>query len=224
MLSHEEALERDWAAQYVLGELAEPERDRFEEHLFDCPACAESVRNAYFLLRGVEATLKHPLAGKEQPAATPASQPRVVRPIWRRPILALPYAAILCLSLGAGAQYIALQKARAPQAIVSFAVAPQAKGAAYAIRLPREGQFVELRLDLVDAAPLYHWEIRSGGTTKALMSGQARVPANAVALSLLLPTHKLHPGRYEVVVATPAGGETFYPIEIAGEPGAKSNL
>ena len=43
-------MEHDWATRlvaaerYLLGELSDAERDQFEEHFFDCPACAEEVR------------------------------------------------------------------------------------------------------------------------------------------------------------------------------------
>ena len=32
------------AERYLLGELTDAERDQFEEHFFDCSACADDVR------------------------------------------------------------------------------------------------------------------------------------------------------------------------------------
>ena len=77
--SHQQSVAADWVRQYVLDELPEPERERFEEHFFECSACSDRVRTAYLLLRGVEATLQRDLirpdCGLER-AAAGARSPR----------------------------------------------------------------------------------------------------------------------------------------------------
>lgn len=229
MLSHEEAIERDWKTPYVLGELPEPERDRFEEHFFDCPTCSEGVKTAYLLLRGVEATLKRPIFATELvpeaeeappvPERKPAQPMRAARPKWSWAIQALPYAAIVCLSLGAGVQHYALEKALSPRMVVAYDMAPQAKGGTQQIVLPATGEFVELKFDLIVVAPQYNWEIKPAGADRVLMSGQARPPAHAVVLQLLVPAASLHPGRYEATLIVPSGNKTVYPFEVIEEPG-----
>jgi hypothetical protein len=218
MSTHEEALERDWVTLYVLGELPEPERGRFEEHLFDCPECTEGVKTGHLLLRGVEVTFKRPIVGAEHRAARPVpgrNAPPSRWPRWPRPLIVLPYAAVLCLSLaGAGFEYAALQKASMPQAVVSFAIPPQARGGARQIHLPQTGEFVELDLDLMGPAPQYHWEIRPTGAARALTGGDVRQPADMEALKLLLPIRRLKPGRYDVVITGQPGRDIMYPFEI----------
>jgi hypothetical protein len=221
MSSHEEAIERDWRTLYVLGELPEPERNRFEEHFFDCPTCSEGVKTAYLLLRGVEVTLKHPIFGTEVEEAPSVPERRTARPIWSWAMQALPYAAILCLSLGAGVQYVALQTARSPQMVASFRILAQAKGSTQEILLPAADGFVELEFDLLDVAAQYHWEIKSAGADRVLMSGQARPPANTVVLKLLVPANKLHPGRYEAAISFPPDHLTMYPFDVIAEPERK---
>jgi hypothetical protein len=220
MSSHEEAIERDWKTRYVLGELPEPERERFEEHFFDCPACSEAVKTAYLLLRGVEVTLKHPIFGTEVEEVRTAPERSTARPIWPRALRALPYAAILFLSLGAGVQYIALQKARSPQNVVAFTIPPQAKGSTKEVLLPPDG-FVELELDLVDVAPQYNWEIRSAGADRTLMSGNTRPLPDTVVVRLLVPADKLRPGRYEAALSVPPDRKTVYPFDVVADPGRK---
>src|SRR3954453_14396692 len=44
-MTHESAVSRDAAEQYVLGEMSATERDDFEAHFFDCSECAEQVRS-----------------------------------------------------------------------------------------------------------------------------------------------------------------------------------
>lgn len=214
MSTHEEALERDWVARYVLGELPEPERDRFEEHLFDCPECSEGIRTGHLFVRGVEATFKRSIVGPEHAAAKPVQRRSAPPSRWPRMVIALPYAAVLCLSLGGtGLEYAALRKARSPQTLLSFAIPPQAKGGVRQIRLPRTGAFVELELDLVETAPKYHWELRPAGSARASAGGQVRQPADVETLKLLLPV-QLKPGRYDVVIAGQPGRHIVYPFEI----------
>src|SRR4051794_12771237 len=108
MVSHQEAVGRDWPALYALGELPDRERDQFEEHLFDCPVCSQSVKTGYLLLRGIESTLKRPLSGKQQRTEPIlVTQPKTTRRSWPRMMMALPYAAAVCLAVAAGSQYLA---------------------------------------------------------------------------------------------------------------------
>jgi hypothetical protein len=217
MSTHEEALESDWRRLYVLGELPEPERSRFEEHFFDCPSCADAVRTAYLLVRGAETTFQRQIFTAEPaPAPAPTTQKAKSHPR-RWALYALPYAAVVCLSVGAGVEYVALRKAQAPQTVVSFSVPPQAKGEPYRIALPAAGQFVELDFDLLDTAPQYDWEIRTAGSNRALMTGRAKPSANSVTLKLLVPTAKLRPNRYEAAISFPPAHKTVYPFEVIKE-------
>ena len=43
-MDHETATSGRLAERYVAGELTDAEREQFEAHFFDCPACAEEVR------------------------------------------------------------------------------------------------------------------------------------------------------------------------------------
>ena len=87
----------------MLNELPEPERERFEEHLFDCAECSNRVRRAYLLVRGAEATLQHDLIRpgrslpREKVLAFRASASS--RHTWIAP-LALAAAAILAVVSG----------------------------------------------------------------------------------------------------------------------------
>jgi hypothetical protein len=214
MSTHQEALEGDWRRLYVLGELPEPERSRFEEHFFGCPSCSDAVRTSYLLVRGAEATFERKIFAAEPAAAGVRPKVRKESHARLRALRALPYAAILCLSVGAAFQYVALRKAQAPQSFESFNVPAQAKGELYRIALPAAGQFVELDFDLLETAPQYDWEIRLAGSDRALMKGQARPPANAVVLKLLVPVNQLRPNRYEAAISFPSGHKTVYPFEV----------
>jgi len=84
--------------------------------------------------------------------------------------------------------------------------------------LPAAGGLVELEFDLLETAPQYHYEIRSAGADRALLSGQAPALANAVVLKLLVPANRLRPGRYEAAISFPPGHKTTYPFDVVNGP------
>ncbi len=215
MLSHEEAIAQDWTNRYVLGELPEPERGLYEEHFFECASCADRIRTAYLLVRGVETTLKQDSFQAARPLASAERKSPRVHFDWWRPAVALPFAAMLVLSAGTAFEYAALQKATAPQTVVAYAIPPQTKGEYYPIQLPSSGEFVQLEFDLLDpVSPQYSWTLRAAGSSKPLMSDVARPPASATSLKLLLPIRRLQAGRHELVLRGETGRELIYPFEI----------
>ena len=54
-MEHQQALATKASERYLLGEMSEPERFDFEAHYFDCPECADDVRTAAALARGIKA-------------------------------------------------------------------------------------------------------------------------------------------------------------------------
>ena len=55
-MEHSEAIETMAAERYALGEMTPEERDRFEEHFFDCSECSQAVRDDVSIAAGVRAT------------------------------------------------------------------------------------------------------------------------------------------------------------------------
>jgi hypothetical protein len=66
-MEHSRAIDSMAAERYILGELNLDERDAFEEHFFDCPECAMSVRDG----AKIEATIR---LGVPHGAALPRSR------------------------------------------------------------------------------------------------------------------------------------------------------
>jgi hypothetical protein len=54
-MEHSEAIEMMAAERYALGEMTPEERDRFEEHYFDCSECSQSVRDGVSIAAGTRA-------------------------------------------------------------------------------------------------------------------------------------------------------------------------
>lgn len=96
-MDHEQALRIAAVEKYLLDELSQDERDRFEEHYFDCQECALDLRaTAAFLDQAKKELAKGPLthsAADEKPG----------RNFWSflwRPALVVPTFAALLLIVG----------------------------------------------------------------------------------------------------------------------------
>jgi len=214
--THEEAVEKEWATHYALGKLSAEDRNRFEEHFFDCPECLEGVRTAYLLVRGAETVYNRPLFGMETaPVPAVQSTPALVRaPRHRSWILtALPYAALVVLSIGAGRQYVELHDALAPGTVVSFPVLAQAKGAPTQITISPGVRSVVLELDVFGSAAQYQFEIRSVEAGRLIGSGTAPRPKDKSKIEIDVPAGLLHPGSYEATLSAPAE-KTSYPFDV----------
>jgi anti-sigma factor RsiW len=59
-MDHSEATRNLAVEQYMLGELGETQRDEFENHLFECPECAEEVKAAAILVANLKAVFREP--------------------------------------------------------------------------------------------------------------------------------------------------------------------
>ncbi len=115
--SHDAAIKSQAVEQYLLNELPEEERERFEEHYFECEECADAVAAGQTFLTHIR-----PL-----PAAR--------RVWWQQPAAAI---AALFLAVAGGQQFVIAQLA-APHANSVIFVRPLEKGAeerAYLLRTP----------------------------------------------------------------------------------------
>lgn len=95
-MNHADAIRLGACEKYLLGELADPLRDEFEEHYFQCAECARDVQSAsVFVTAGREALQESSAALRAREAATVSGWFR-----WLRPAFALPAFAALLLVLG----------------------------------------------------------------------------------------------------------------------------
>jgi hypothetical protein len=90
-MNHDEAIREQAVERYLLGELAEDARARFEEHFFDCAICAADLKSG--------ATFVEALRTEPQPTASPQRGMHVVAKrapsAWLRPWLVPALAASL---------------------------------------------------------------------------------------------------------------------------------
>lgn len=97
-MDHTEAIRLQAAVKYVLGEFPEQLRDEYEEHYFDCAACAVDVKAAATLVDGVRETLQQ--LDREESRRKVAAPARPGWFTWFRPAFALPAFAALLVVVG----------------------------------------------------------------------------------------------------------------------------
>ena len=89
-MEHAEALTTNATERYLLGEMPESERDRFEEHFFDCTDCASDVRDGARMMA----------AGREVAAETANVRSISSSPKWMKWIPQAAAAAVIGGSVG----------------------------------------------------------------------------------------------------------------------------
>lgn len=195
-MTHETALETMAVERYLLDEMSEVERHRFEEHFFACDDCAESLRIGSRLSRDAASLFTAPAAG--QVLHSPAMERRW-RPSWMpSPGVLVPWAAAATLALALG-----LQLARPggepfdgdPRVVATVPLRPATRGAVPAVALPPADGHVALALDVNTGAPgdSVRYEItRVDGDT--VRSGDATVPPAGTPMVVLVAAEPLRAG------------------------------
>jgi hypothetical protein len=101
-MDHNEAVRLHAAEKYLLGELPKEQHAEYEEHYFDCTACAEEIKTTAAFMEGARQVVREGAAevvGARQPAVPP------VRAgggwfAWLRPAFAVPVFAALLVFIG----------------------------------------------------------------------------------------------------------------------------
>ncbi|MGB8014041.1 MAG: zf-HC2 domain-containing protein [Terriglobales bacterium] len=142
-MDHGEVVRQQMTERYLLDELDPQQRDEFEEHFFDCPACALDVRAASMFVEQSKTLLAEDTgnAAVSVPASAPVGWFAWLRPGWAVPVMALLLAVIGYQNLIVNPQ---LQDARSrPQLLPWASVYTRTRGASTpVIAVPRGGSFL----------------------------------------------------------------------------------
>src|SRR5690348_15408480 len=127
-MNHEFAERTHAVERYLLDEFTPEERQEFEEHLFDCLACGDQVRqNAIAVdnLKEVLRTERLHLAEDGEGKAVP----RLLKlPQWQRPAVLGPLTAALCLAAAlVYPSFIYIPSLEQPQVLSTMVIAPLAR-------------------------------------------------------------------------------------------------
>ena len=101
IMDHSEAVRLQAAEKYVLGKLPKDQHAAYEEHYFDCPACAEEIKATVAFMESARKVVREEMAeavGAKRLA--PAARATGGWFAWLRPAFAVPVLAALLLFIG----------------------------------------------------------------------------------------------------------------------------
>jgi hypothetical protein len=195
-MTHEQAVSTLASERYLLDEMAEPEREIFEEHYFACTACADDVRTGALMGDGARAGLLADSVSRVVPF-----QPRR----WYQST-ALPWAIAASLAVVAGYQTLVMvpgsRPLNEPLALTPITLRPASRGQEPGITIGKDS-VVTLAVDTSASAPAgdLSYDLRTAAGAQVL-SGQAGAPPAGAPLLLLVPARALKdPGGYVLSVA-----------------------
>jgi hypothetical protein len=224
-MEHKEAEQNLAVERYLLGDMTASELDQFEDHLFTCRDCADSVQSGAAFVENARSVFK-------EPELHAASERKSVRMKWKQPSWwqrfmspafapALAALALLCV---AGYQRMVvipglrtqLAAVTEPQPLPSFALHAASRGAQQTIVVPEGGHFFNLYLDVAqESASGYSCAILdASGSVQFAEHLSPATPESGGTLNLLIGRSRLRAGDYTLVVST----ESAHPVEISRYP------
>jgi hypothetical protein len=197
VFDHEQAIKALMAERYLLGELAESERDAYEEHLFQCAVCFEQVKAgtefvSYLNRFGAESTPSE---------SDPAPHPGFFKGL-RHPAAVLALSLLVCMS-GIGVyQASVISRQKEPGLELRSVLTGIAHGgeSAKVIRVSRSANIsVAVEYTLRDELTAYGVRILSDSSK---VNYNLPIPGNQVdgMASIAIPPGSLGAGRYSVIV------------------------
>jgi hypothetical protein len=204
-MDHSDALRLQAAEKYVLGDLSPELRDEYEEHYFDCQACATDVKTAVAFVDATRAAFREDSRKAHEPQPAPAPRHWLA---WLRPAIAVPAMAALVAILGYQT-FVAIPalKRNVPTAVGSAnfvsLIGENSRGqaAARSILIQRDKPAI-LEIDIPPSSDfsMYLCSLqRASG--QAIFAAQVSAADAASTVHLIVPAGVLHPGPYTLVIS-----------------------
>lgn len=204
--------DREHAAErYLLGEMNDADRERYEEHFFSCAECAEDVRTTAAFLDDVRSHVAPAGASGTRPAqsatvvAFDRARPRTLLSFfWPLPAGAAVAATLLVAVLGyQGMTLAGLKRSIAAEpgieAVASYFL-PASRGEGPKITVSPDQRRIRFRFSgAFDAFPFYRVEIRDSAE-RAVESAVLPAPAAGDELQIDVLTARLPSGTYTVLI------------------------
>jgi hypothetical protein len=190
--------------KYLMGELTHAERQTFEEHMFDCPACAERVKEDFDLISDLKVVLWE---DREEFARQAISQSKKTVNSWRDwfrlPSLAPAFAAI-ALAIVVGYQnFVSIPGMLQTQVLDTTPIVATTRGAESQIAAVKPGAvFFPATFEVFSQAiyPGYVCEFLTSGKTVAASVDCGKHATAEFTLTLLLPAGKFPDGGYTMIL------------------------
>lgn len=188
--------------KYLLNELSPEQRTQFEEHLFDCPLCADQVRQSFTVLENLKQVLR-----EEKATATDARTVHASHTGWRdwfRIPSLVPTLAALLLACLAGYQHFEMLNSQTAEILPPPAAVllPVSRGESVAQVTVAPGAAV-FRLDVKgdSARPdAFACEFQNADGVKVLTLNAPPQPSTDFDLQFQLPAKAFPTGRYQLIL------------------------
>jgi hypothetical protein len=218
-MDHQTAQASKATERYLLGEMSEPERFDFESHYFECEECADDVRAAHALARGIKAVCADDPV-PEQPRAVVVSgrAPRRGWLAWLSPAALAPsaIAAGLAVVVGYQAWFVIPNLRWQTAAMAPTVLRPAARGEEQAVEIHRHRAISLVSFDVNGpdpGTPLTYDLIGPGG---AHTTDTTTAPPIGTQLVVALSSSQVRqPGNWTLVLRTQKGEEVArYPFVV----------
>jgi len=206
-MDHDTSIQTMAAERYLLGELSSSEREKFEQHFFECPECAESARTGFQF--GENAKIA--FGQHAPPASEPAWWSRVRS--WLasvQPRMLVPVSACVALAAFTGFQNSVqipalrsqVSQLEKPQVLTTALLTPSSRSTPPSIVIPPDSRFVQLSLatTVMTPAARYQCDLRTS-TGKPLATLFVPALDSDATLNLLVPVSTISAGDYEVILS-----------------------
>ncbi len=206
-MDHTEAVRLQAAEKYLLGELPKAQREEYEEHYFDCPACAEELKMTVTFLESAKQIAR-------QDASEAIAEKGLV-PVpaggwfrWLRPAFAVPVFALLLAIIGYQSRIVipslkhATSHAATAEVVKSFSlmsVGSRGEGSSLVVSVGPHEDF-GLDVDMPgNSTNGYECEIRdASGKVRFSLPISSEEAKRTVHIHV--PGGSLQPGKYSLVI------------------------
>ena len=198
-MDHQDVKSAKLVERYLLGELADPERDAFEEHYFSCPSCAEEVVTATKFLDNAKRPLMELQPGQ---AARPAIE--AAAPWWERWLAFVPKPALAgaCAVMAAVMAWQGSTGSVGPEVTGSYFVTATraAGGAPRKIQIVPEQKRVAWLFNYTDTTVTQFTFLLENADGRAVQQFSGAAPQDTNDIQVLVPVTGLRSGRYTLRV------------------------
>jgi hypothetical protein len=206
-MDHAEAIRTGAAEKYLLDELDDDERARYEEHFFDCADCAADVKCGAAFVDNARAVFAETASERRKAQADEKPHAPWWALFWPVPAGAL---AALVLMLGLPGAYLAVVEVPRLRNALAEAESPQAatwqflsvtRSEPPVVKVSKATRMVGLTLSRSSESRFayYRCEVREPGGP-ALSSAVLPAPPPGGELNVVIPVSHLRPGAHELAL------------------------
>jgi hypothetical protein len=200
-MDHKKAEQNSAVEKYLLNEFTTGERLEFEAHFFDCPICADLVRQGAISIDNIKGVFReNPVRGT---VIEKTSRPGSRWFSWVGAPALVPSLAALVLAAVVGYQnLVSIPRLERPLVLSSDVLTSVSRGIAPVIKVDRKQALFNLNfeIDSPQAYPSYQCEFRNQANNIVLSVNSGEKKVASFTLDLLLPTDRFPPGAYAMVL------------------------